>query len=54
MFRFGIIAGLLIMTAGCKFGTYAETRSEEIVRFERSQPECRSVPGDSFLMTSAG
>lgn len=54
MFRFGLIASLFIMTAGCKFGTYAETRSEEMVRFERSLPDRMSLGAGRFLLDDLG
>ena len=32
MLRLCVIAGLAAALGGCKFGTYAETRAEEMVR----------------------
>lgn len=54
MFRFGLIASLFIVTAGCKFGTYAEARSEEMVRFERSLPDPMSLGAGRFLLDDLG
>jgi mono/diheme cytochrome c family protein len=54
LLRRGVVAGLVVMTAGCKFGTYAETRADEMVRFERSQPDRMSLGAGRFLLDDLG